>query len=87
MDQPVLVKDDRDIGAQVLEALSRVKLSLTLGEWIYLPELEEWHMILASPWYDSKGLRTTYRALVDALQSAGDLRTRSDEENNHQEPR
>jgi hypothetical protein len=35
MDQTVLVKDDRDIGAQVLEALSRVKLSLTLGEWIY----------------------------------------------------
>jgi hypothetical protein len=66
-----LVKDDRDIGAQVLEALSRVKIPVTLSEWIYVPELEEWHMILATPWYDRKGPQTTYRALVDALQAAG----------------
>jgi len=65
------VKNDRDIGAQVLEALSRVKIPVTLSEWIYVPELEEWHMILATPWYDSKGPQTTYRALVDALQGAG----------------
>jgi len=71
MDQTVLVKNDLDVGAQVLEALSRVRFPITLGEWIYVPELEEWHMILATPWYDSKGLRTTYRALVDALQAAG----------------
>jgi hypothetical protein len=71
MDQTILVKNDRDIGAEVLEALSRVKLPVTLGEWIYVPELQEWHMILATPWYDTKGLRTAYSALVDALQSAG----------------
>src|SRR5271167_3928500 len=70
MDQTVLVKNDLDVGAQVLEALSRVKFPLTLGEWIYVPELEEWHMILATPWYDSKGLRTTYQALIEALQAA-----------------
>ncbi len=71
MDQTVLVKNDLNIGAQVLEALSRVRFPLTLSEWIYVPELEEWHMILATPWYDSKGLRTTYRVLVAALEAAG----------------
>lgn len=71
MDQAVLVKNDRDIGAQVVEALNRVKIPVTLWEWIYVPQLEEQQMIIATPWYDSKGPQTTYRALVDALQKAG----------------
>jgi hypothetical protein len=71
MDQAVLVKNDRDIGAQVIEALNRRKIPVTLWEWVYVPQLEEQQMIIASPWYDSKGPQTTYRALVDALQRAG----------------
>lgn len=71
MDQTVLVKEDRDIGVQVMEALSRVKIPITLWKWIYVPQLEEWQMIIATPWYDSKGPRATYTALVNALQQAG----------------
>jgi hypothetical protein len=71
MDQTVLVKKDRDIGAQVVEALSRRKIPVTLWDWVYMPELEEQQMIIASPWYDSKGPQKTYRALIDALQRAG----------------
>jgi hypothetical protein len=70
MDQALLVKSDRDIGAQVMEALSRVKIPVTLCEWTYVPQLEEWQLIIATPWYDSKGPQTAYRALVDALQKA-----------------
>ncbi len=70
MDQAALVKNDRDIGAQVMEALSRVRIPVTLCEWNYVPQLEEWQLIIATPWYDTKGPHTTYRALVDALEKA-----------------
>src|SRR5260370_16499726 len=70
MDQAVLVKSDRDIGARVMEVLSRAKIPVTFSEWNYVPELEEWQLIIATPWYDSKGPQATYRALVDALQEA-----------------
>lgn len=71
MDQALLVKNDRDVGAQVMEALSGMKIPVTLCEWNYVPQLEEWQLVIATPWYDSKGPRTTYRALVDALQKTG----------------
>jgi hypothetical protein len=70
MDQTVLVKSDRDIGARVIEALSRAKIPITLCEWNYVPQLEEWQLIIATPWYDSKGPQAAYRALMDALQEA-----------------
>jgi len=54
-----------------MEALSQTQIPVTLCEWNYVPQLEEWQLIIATPWYDSKGPRTTYRALVDALQNAG----------------
>ncbi|MGD1071980.1 MAG: hypothetical protein ABSB15_17745 [Bryobacteraceae bacterium] len=54
-----------------MEALNRMQIPVTLCEWHYVPQLEEWQLIVATPWYDSKGPRTTYRTLVDALQTAG----------------
>ncbi len=54
-----------------MEALSRAKMPITFYGWNFVPELEEWQLIIATPWYDSKGPQTTYRALVDALQESG----------------
>jgi hypothetical protein len=71
MDQTALVKSDRDAGAHLMEALSRRKIPVTLFDWTYVPQLEEWQIVVATPWYDSKGPLTAYRALVDALQTAG----------------
>jgi hypothetical protein len=71
MDQAILVGSDRIIEAQVLEALDRVHVPVTLCEWDYVPQLQEWQLIVATPWYDSKGPRATYRAVVDALEKAG----------------
>jgi hypothetical protein len=71
MDQAILVKSDRIIEAQVLEALDRARLPVTLCEWNYVPQLQEWQLIIATPWHDSKGPRTAYRAVVDALEKAG----------------
>jgi hypothetical protein len=71
MDQALLVRNDLVAGAQVMEALSQMQIPVTLCEWNYVPQLEEWQLIIATPWYDSKGPRTTYRALIDALQNTG----------------
>jgi|SRR5579871_751820 len=71
MDQATLVREDWVVEAQVLEALDRAGVPVTLCEWNYVPQLEEWQLIVATPWHDSKGPRTAYRAVVDALEKAG----------------
>jgi hypothetical protein len=71
MDQATLVNRDLNVGARVMEALSRTKIPITLCKWIYLPELEEWHLVVASPWYDTKGPLKTSGAVIDALERAG----------------
>jgi hypothetical protein len=70
MDQATLVKSDRVAGAQVMEALSRGKMPVTFGDWSFVPQLQEWQLIIATPWFDEKGPRTAYRAVVDALRKA-----------------
>jgi hypothetical protein len=71
MDQTTLVNRDLNAGALVMEAISRTKIPITLCKWVYLPELEEWHLVVASPWYDTKGPLKTYGAVTDALERAG----------------
>ena len=71
MDQTTLVTRDLNAGALVMEALSRTKIPITLCKWIYFPELEEWHFVIASPWYDTKGPLKTSSAVTDALERAG----------------
>jgi hypothetical protein len=71
MDQITLVNKDLNAGALVMEALSRTSIPVTLCKWTYLSELEEWQLFVASPWYDSKGLMYTSRAVLNALERAG----------------
>lgn len=71
MDQTTLVNRDLNAGALVMEALSRTKIPIAVCRWIYLPELEEWHLVVASPWYDTKGPLKTSGAVIDALERAG----------------
>jgi hypothetical protein len=66
-----LVNSDRIIGAQVLEALDRARVPVTMCEWNYVPQLHEWQLIIATPWHDSKGPRSAYRAVIDAMEKAG----------------
>lgn len=71
MDQATLVRQDRIIEAQVLDALDRAGIPVVLCEWNYEPQLEEWQLIIATSWHDSKGPRTAYKAVAKALQDAG----------------
>jgi hypothetical protein len=71
MDQTTLVNRDLTAGALVMEALSRTKIPITLCKWVYFPDLEEWHLVIASPWYDTKGPFKTFGAITDALERDG----------------
>ena len=70
MDKATLVKSDIDISALILDALSRTRIPVTFCDWRYVPQLEEWQLVIATPWVDEKGPRTTYRAVIDALTKA-----------------
>jgi hypothetical protein len=46
-------------------------MPVTLLRWNYVPQLDEWQLVIATPWYDLKGPLATIRAAFDAFQKAG----------------
>jgi hypothetical protein len=71
VDKATLVRSDLDIGGQVLVALSRAKIPVTLCDWNYVPELDEWQLIIATPWYDKRGPHEANAKIISVLQDAG----------------
>lgn len=72
MAKTALVKrTDVEIQSLVIEALSRTQMPISFCGWNYVEQLGETQLIIATPWYDSKGPRTASSALIDALQRAG----------------
>ena len=72
MAKAVLVSQkDIEILGLVLDALNQAQIPVTFCDWNYVEQLGEAQLIIATPWYDTKGPRATYSALIDALQSAG----------------
>jgi hypothetical protein len=71
MDKTTLVKRDVEVEGLIADALSRAGIPVTLWDWYYVPQLGEWQLVVATPWYDSKGPRKANRFVIDALQRAG----------------
>lgn len=71
MDQATLVESNVALAARMLDALSRSRIPVSFFDWYYVPQLDEWQLVIATPWYDSKGPLSTWSALLDALQQAG----------------
>ena len=71
MDQAILVERDVDIAGRVLEALSRTQMPVSFSGWYYVPQLEEWQLVIATPWFDARGPINAWASFVDALKSAG----------------
>jgi len=70
MDKATLVRNDLEIEGRVLEALSRANIPVTLCDWNYVDEIDEWQLVVATPVYDSKGPLEAYSRVIGALQSA-----------------
>ena len=71
MDKAALVKRDVEIEGLITTALSRQKVPVSLCEWYYVPELDEWQLIVATPLYDQVGPHNANARVVTALQDEG----------------
>lgn len=72
MDKATLVTQ-RDLTAQALvtTALSRRKIPVTFCDWNYVPQLDEWQLVIATPLFDSTGPHNAYRKIIRAFQDEG----------------
>ncbi len=63
----------KDVIAQALvtTALSRRKIPVTFCDWYYVPQLDEWQLIIATPLFDSEGPHNAYAKVILALQDEG----------------
>jgi hypothetical protein len=71
MDKPTLVKSDVEIEGRVLSALSLAKVPVSLCQLNYVSQLDEWQLVIATSWYDSRGPRQAYSRVIEALEEAG----------------
>ncbi len=71
MDKEALVRSDLEVEGLVLDALSRARIPVTLCVWNYVPQLEEWQLVIATPWVDTKGPHEANARVLEALSLAG----------------
>ncbi len=71
MDKTALVAADFAAGAELVQALDRSTLSISVVLWVYLSEYEDWRFALASRRLDSAAPAEAYGLVHDALGAAG----------------
>jgi len=62
---------DLEKGAEILRILDGAGLKISVALWVYLPEYEDWRLVLSSRKFDSVRLPKAYGLLHDALDAAG----------------
>lgn len=70
MDQAAMVSIDVEQGAEILEALERSQVKVSVALWMFLSEFEDWRFVVASRQFDTADPRDAYRLLHDSLASA-----------------
>jgi hypothetical protein len=71
MDKAALVATDFTVGAEILEALDRFGLSISVALWLHSPEYEDWRLVLSSRELDAAALAEAYGLVHDTLSAAG----------------
>ena len=72
MDKTLLVSGvDLGQGAEILRILDGAGLKISVALWVYLPEYEDWRLVLSSRKFDAVRLPTAYGLFHDALEAAG----------------
>lgn len=66
-----LVNNDIDVGRRIVAALTRAGIPVTVYLWAFIPQLDEWQFIIASPLVDIKGPLGAYADVNKALQREG----------------
>lgn len=71
MDKTALVAADFATGAELVRALDRSNLAITVALWLYSSEHEDWRFVLASRRLDAAQPSEAYGLVHDALGAAG----------------
>jgi hypothetical protein len=71
MDKTTVVRSDLDTQGRVLNALSQAKIPASLVDLDYVPQLDEWQLVVATRLYDDKGPQEAYSRVIKALQAVG----------------
>jgi hypothetical protein len=71
MDKVALVNLDIERGREILHILDRAKFAVLVALWVYLPEYEDWRLVLSLRQFDSLDPREAYKRIYESLGSAG----------------
>jgi hypothetical protein len=66
-----LVESDIEIGRQIVATLTRASIPVRLYLWAFIPQIQEWQFIVATPLIDTKGPLAAYGDVNKALQKEG----------------
>lgn len=70
-----MVSIDVSRGSEILEALDRAKVRVSVALWMFLSEYEDWRLVVSRR-FDLPDPRDAYRLLRDSLATAGFERTK-----------
>jgi hypothetical protein len=71
LDKAALVEANLAAGPDLLQALDRSTLSISVALWLYSPEYDDWRFVLASRRLDAVEPSDAYGLVHDALAAAG----------------
>ncbi|MGC1374291.1 MAG: hypothetical protein WA824_19295 [Candidatus Sulfotelmatobacter sp.] len=66
-----LVNSDIEIGRRIVAALTRASVPVTVYLWAFIPQLQEWQFMIATPLVDTKGPLAAYGEVNRVLQREG----------------
>jgi hypothetical protein len=62
---------DLDIGRKIIVALVRANIPISVALWAYVPQIDEWQFLIATPLVDSRGPKAAYERVLRTLHDAG----------------
>lgn len=66
-----LVNRDLEIGREILAALAKAGITVSVAFWAYVPQISEWQLFIATPLVDSKGSKLAYERVLRILHDSG----------------
>jgi hypothetical protein len=70
MGTPTLVSFDIENGDSVIKAMDDDGKAPNVALWAWLPDYEDWRLVLASDHLDQNSLRTGYSQIIEAMDKA-----------------
>ena len=63
----ILVENDIEFGARLVEKLESHRFPLTAAFWLYLDDIDEWRLFIVSPLVSERGPRLAHTQVTQSL--------------------